>query len=212
VLPRVGTNASIVDLEYADRAATGLPSGASYQVWVAPGAAPRITAALAAAGLRVDGTETTAQRRRELDREGVAVGLRLYLVASVAGLALVLAAVAAVLLAGASRRGWEVSVLRVLGTRRRDVAAAAALEHGVLLGAGAAAGLVAGVVAAWLTLPALVVATTSASDVPVTTAPAWGALALFTAGVVAAVCGVAAAAGLATVRAARPARLREAQP
>ena len=212
VLPRVGTNAAIVDLEYADRAAAGPPAGASYQVWVAPGAAPGITKALTAAGLRIDGTETTAQRRRELDREGVAVGLRLYLVASAAGLALVLAAVAAVLLAGASRRGWEVSVLRVLGTRRRDVAAAAALEHGVLLGAGAAVGLVAGVVAAWLTLPALVVATTSPGDVPVSTAPAWGALALFAAGVVAAVGAVAPAAALATLRAARPARLRESQP
>jgi putative ABC transport system permease protein len=181
-------------------------------VWVAPGAAPRVTAALAAAGLRVAETETTAQRRQELDRQGVAVGLRLYLVASAAGLALVLAAVAAVLLAGASRRGWEVSVLRVLGTRRRAVAAAAALEHGVLLGAGAVVGLVAGVAAAWLSLPALVVATTSPGDVPVTTAPAWGGLALFAAGVVVAVGAVALAAALATVRAARPARLREAQP
>jgi putative ABC transport system permease protein len=212
VLPRVGTNAAIVDLEYADRAAGGPPAGASYQVWVAPGAAPRVTAALAAAGLRVAETETTAQRRQELDRQGVAVGLRLYLVASAAGLALVLAAVAAVLLAGASRRGWEVSVLRVLGTRRRAVAAAAALEHGVLLGAGAVVGLVAGVAAAWLSLPALVVATTSPGDVPVTTAPAWGGLALFAAGVVVAVGAVALAAALATVRAARPARLREAQP
>jgi putative ABC transport system permease protein len=212
VLPRVGTEAALVDLEYADRAAGDLPSGVEYQVWLAPGAAPRITAALTAAGLRVDATETTAQRRRELDREGVAVGLRLYLVASAAGLALVLGAIVAVLLAGAARRGWEVSVLRVLGTSRRDVAAATALEHGVLLGVGAAAGVVAGVTAAWLSLPALVVATTSPGDVPVTTAPAWGALLLFVAGVAVAVAAVSAAAALATVRAARTSRLREAQP
>jgi hypothetical protein len=213
VVPRLGDGAVLVDLEYADRASAGPPTGAvESQVWLSPSAGPGVEAALVAAGLRVESSETAAGRRDELDRTGVATGLRLYLVVSLASLALVLAALVATLLAGAARRGWEVSVLRVIGTRARTVTGAAALEHVVLLLVGAGAGFAAGLVAAWLSLPALLASTSVPTDVPATTAPAWAAMGAFAAGIVVVTVLVSLAAARASTAAARPSRLREAQP
>jgi hypothetical protein len=213
VVPRLGADAVIVDLEYADRAATGRPTGAvRYQVWLAPGAGPDVEAALVAAGLRIDSAETAADRLAELRRTGVATGLRLYLVVSLTGLVLVLAALVATVLGAAARRGWEVAVLRMLGTRTRTVTGAAALEHAVLLLLGAGAGVVTGLVAAWLSLPALLAATRIPTDVPLTTAPAWPATAAFAAVLAAGVTVVSLAAARASAAAARPSRLREGQP
>jgi predicted lysophospholipase L1 biosynthesis ABC-type transport system permease subunit len=125
---------------------------------------------------------------------------------------LVPVALVAVLLAGASGRGWEVSVLRLLGTPGRHVTRAAALEHFVLLMLGAVAGAAAGVLAAQLSLPELLAATTRPGEVPFDTAPAWTALGVFGAVVIAAVAVVSVVAALATTHATRLSRLREAQP
>jgi hypothetical protein len=213
VVPRLGDEAVLVDLEYADRAATGRPTGsADYQVWLSPDAAPGVVTALTAQGLRVERTESTHARRRELDQAGVAIGLRLYLAVSLVSLALVLGALVVTLLLGAARRGWEVSVLRVVGASTRTVVGAATLETAVLLLLGAAAGLATGMVAARLSLPALLAATTSPSDIPPTTAPAWPAMTAFAAALAVVAVAVSAFAARAAAAAARPTRLREAQP
>ncbi|GAA4257625.1 hypothetical protein GCM10022255_075140 [Dactylosporangium darangshiense] len=124
VLPRVGADGTIVDLEYAARLAGTAVPGDRQQVWLAPHAPQSIVDDLRAAGLRVVAEDSTAAAHRRLDGYGPAAALRYGLLAG--ALALLLAA-GAFGVAGATQRpdtDAQLLALRVQGAPARVVRAA----------------------------------------------------------------------------------------
>ncbi|MGN6244722.1 MAG: ABC transporter permease, partial [Motilibacteraceae bacterium] len=211
-LPRVGRGGLLTDLGYAAALAGSGGPPVDDQVWLAPGAAPDLVQRLTDQGLQVLSTESLADRRAALERDGTALALRLYLVAALLAVLLAGGAVLTSSYVAARRRSYELAALRMLGAPRRTLVAAGVREQLALVGAGVLLGLVTGLAAAAVTLPALpAVAGSSVLGPPPTFATAW----LPVLGVVAvllAVVGVLAhLAARRTVRLAVVDRLREAQ-
>jgi hypothetical protein len=209
VLPRVFRDGLIVDLDTVDRADVSAPLGADFQVWLSPSAGPDVVAALRAAGLVVQRVEVRSDRLAELDRDGVSLALRLFLVATLAAVVLAIAAVASSVYVGARRREFELAAVRTLGASRRVLVGAARTEQLALLGLGVVLGLVTSLIAARWALPAIPPLGTGTSGVPPRFAPAWAEVAALTAGVVLISIVTADLLARAVVRAAGADRLRE---
>lgn len=121
VLPRLGTDGTLVDLEYADRASTDAGPAGRPEVWLGPAAPTDVLARLAGQGLVVTGDVTVDSAHRQLDQQGPALALRFYLLA--AALAIVLAAAGLILVAAVDRRprAADLAALRTQGVSRRTV-------------------------------------------------------------------------------------------
>lgn len=144
VLPRVGTTGSMADMTVLATQDSARGSDVDSQVWVAAGAPADLMTRLRDQGVRVLSTETLNARRAELGRDGVALSLRVLLVAAVAGLLLAATAVLTASLVAARRRSWELAAVRVLGARPRDLVTAGRREQLVLVVVGTALGTLAG--------------------------------------------------------------------
>ncbi len=144
VLPRVGTTGSMADMTVLATQDSARGSDVDSQVWVAAGAPADLVTRLRDQGVRVLSTETLNARRAELGRDGVALSLRVLLVAAVAGLLLAATAVLTASLVAARRRSWELAAVRVLGARPRDLVTAGRREQLVLVVVGTALGTLAG--------------------------------------------------------------------
>ena len=88
-LPRVLDGGQLVDLQYVLRTSR-TPLAALRDVRLGRRQTRRRTrlARLASAGLKIDGTESVAARRHQLDREGTALALGIFLVAALAAVVL----------------------------------------------------------------------------------------------------------------------------
>ncbi|MGI5237957.1 hypothetical protein [Dactylosporangium sp. CA-139066] len=115
-LPRLGRRGSLVDLEAADRAATGSDRTDFGEVWLARDAPPAIAAALTAAGLSIVGRRAVADQRAVLARAGSALALRFFVLAGVLSVLLGVAGLAVTTIA--APRG-ELAPLRVQGLPAR---------------------------------------------------------------------------------------------
>jgi hypothetical protein len=210
VLPRVGRDGQMIDLEYAERLAADPDTQVVKEVWLAPGAGG-VMDRLKAAGVRPVTTETAAAERAVLERQGPALALLLFLAAAAACVLLALGAAATMVYVAARHRSYEVAALRALGVRAADLTRAGTREQGVLLGSGIVLGAAAGVLAAWLALPAYPLSGDVTDGPPLLLYPAYlpilgvVALVLVLAGVVAWV------GARSVVQAGTPDRLREAR-
>jgi hypothetical protein len=146
-LPRLGNHGVLVDLEYADRAATDSGTATDPQVWLGPGAPADIVDRLTAQGLVVTADRSLAAVQTGLDREGPALALRFHLLA--AGFAVLLAAGGIGLVAAVDRRrrADDLRALRVQGVGPRVVGRAASAGYLAVVLAALAVGLVAATVA-----------------------------------------------------------------
>lgn len=99
--------------------------------------------------------ETVGAVTAELDRDGTALALRLFLVAAVAGLALAAATVLTGFFVTGRRRSYELAAVLVLGGSRRSLVGAARREQLALVGFGAGLGAVAGIAGIELVLSRL---------------------------------------------------------
>jgi hypothetical protein len=211
VLPRVGEEASLVELSIIRATLPFFDGSAVYSVWLGADAPPDAIALLQRAGLIVGGTQTTAQRYHELTRTGPALGVLLYTMTSLAGALLAGAATAVSLYVTGRRRLHELAALAVAGARRRTLFSSTVAEIGLLLGMAAIAGAVAGIVTAGLVLP-------SVPEFPTTEPPQlryglhWAPMALLLSAVAVLVVSAASLAAGALVRAAHPSLLREPAP
>ncbi|MGN6332517.1 MAG: FtsX-like permease family protein [Motilibacteraceae bacterium] len=211
-LPRLGQAGLLADLGYAAAlAGTGGPP-VDYQVWLAPGAPPDLAQRLSDHGLQVLSTESLADTRAALERDGTALALRLYLVAALLAVLLAGGAVLTSSYVAARRRSYELAALRMLGAPKRTLVAAGVREQLALVGAGVLLGLATGLAAAAVTLPALpAVAGSSILGPPPTFATAWLPVLGVVAVLLAVVGLLAHLAARRTVRLAVVDRLREAQ-
>ncbi|GAA1644617.1 FtsX-like permease family protein [Actinoplanes couchii] len=93
-LPGLGTSGILVDLDATRRVAGESEPPGEFQVWLAAGARPGLTANLTAAGLTVITADSTAQRSAVLGGQGPAAVARFGLLAGVAALLLAAATTA----------------------------------------------------------------------------------------------------------------------
>jgi hypothetical protein len=210
-LPRVLTGGQLVDLEYVLRTSrTPLPTLRTY-VWVGPNAPSDARARLTGAGLKINGTESVAARRHQLDREGTALALGIFLVAALAAVLLAGGALLATTTAAARRRSYELASLRVLGARDRVLVAASRRELLALVLVAVVVGAVCGLVGARLVIPTLPAVDGEGSLVHANYGPAWLAVLAVAVAVLAVGWLVAQVSARRTVRLAMLDRLREAE-
>jgi putative ABC transport system permease protein len=210
-VPGAGPYGAWVDLGQLERRASGPRLYLRTEVWLAEGAPDGLVDRLRAAGLTVEGERRASEREEVFGRQPPSLGMLLFLVgAGVAALLAVGGTLLDLYLLG-RRRAFELAAMRATGVRRRTLAAGVLIEQAMVLGAGLAFGVAAGLLAARLVLPAVPLYSDRPVFPPVLLAPDPRPLGLLLAVLVAA---VGAGVGLATallVRSAVPDRLREAQ-
>jgi predicted lysophospholipase L1 biosynthesis ABC-type transport system permease subunit len=170
VVPQIGTHASLIDLEYADRLSTDAAPAVAPQVWLNAKAPADILDRLAAQGLVVTGDVGAEQVRKQLDTQGPALALWFYLLAGC--LAITLAAGALVLAATVdrARRVEDLSALRAQGLGRGALRQATLWTYPVLVVIAVLAGLAIALISWALTGWALPLAGIDPPDLPL---PGW---------------------------------------
>jgi putative ABC transport system permease protein len=213
-LPRAGERAVLVDLDYAVRSAqkgSGLSDNSRlrYEVWATSDAPADLTSRLAAAGLQLLGEQSIAAETDRLSRGAPALGLRLYLLAGAAAVALAVGAVMLTAYIGAGTRRYEFAALRVAGVRPRVLRRGLLREYGHLLGLPFLVGLAAGIAGAALMLPSIPLVTAGTATGELTYVPTIaGVLPLAVAGTVVGLI-IAVSVVLRLVRGSTPERLRQ---
>jgi putative ABC transport system permease protein len=121
VLPRLGQNGLLFDLEYADRLAAPGGGAEIMEVWLAADAPPDVATQLAEHGVNVLTDSSVAERIAEYDAQALPVTLRFQLI--IAAVAVLLAAGALGVVASVERgsRTAELAALRVQGMTDRRV-------------------------------------------------------------------------------------------
>jgi putative ABC transport system permease protein len=160
VLPVLGQNGILVDLDSVRRIAADADLGGSFQVWLAADAPPSIVDALRRAGLAVIGDDTAADRSTDLSRQSSVITARFGLLTVVIGLLLAAAAVA---IAAAVDRGPQADQLRALRIQGLPRPAAVFVGYAGVAGL-VLAGLIGGVFAAVVAQPVANVVATPFAD------------------------------------------------
>ncbi|MET8148769.1 FtsX-like permease family protein [Actinoplanes sp. NPDC049668] len=169
-VPRLGTHATLVDLDYADRLAADASLAVEPQVWLNAHAPADILDRLADQGLTVVGDTRSEQVRQRLAGQGPALSLYFYLLAG--GLSVLLGAGTLVLAAAVDRgrRVEDLSALRAQGLRRPAAAWATLWTYPALVAIAAVLGTLIAVAAWALTGWALPLAGLAPPPLPL---PAW---------------------------------------
>ncbi|GAA2639538.1 FtsX-like permease family protein [Paractinoplanes durhamensis] len=147
VLPVLGREGLLTDLDAARRVAGDADLGGTFQVWLAPGAGPALIDALRDNGLTVLADRTAAARSTALAAQGRVITSSFGLLA--AGLALVVAA-AMIGVVAAAEREPQLAMLRALRTQGLDTGRALTAGYAgtaALIVFGVAGGLLATAVA-----------------------------------------------------------------
>lgn len=150
-LPRVLGDGALVDLTTAGRVTDPRGVGTDHEVWVAPGAADRVTAALRAHDVTVTGHRTLGDAERRAERDPRVLGALVGVPVAGAALVLTLLVVAGVAAIGGRARRDDVRVLRTAGFGRRALRNALLLETFLPVAAATVVGAVAGTAATLLT-------------------------------------------------------------
>ncbi|HEU0286216.1 MAG TPA: FtsX-like permease family protein, partial [Nocardioidaceae bacterium] len=209
-LPFVGRTGVMIDLtSYLREADISQSQDAATYVLARDGMPPAMADQLTAAGVSLDQPLSLAKERKRLDNDAYALSLRLYLIVSVALLALALAGVSAHLIVGMPGRRRDAAALRVVGVSRRTVSRASLVELAITLGVAALAGVIAGVVAQWVILGKIRLGTADSRSPDIPARIDLLSLGAYTAATAVVLLLVAGLVARATVRRARAAELRE---
>jgi hypothetical protein len=147
ILPRLGTQGSLLDLEYTDRAASDLGGGGDdLQVWLTNDAPDSILDTLRADGLLMLNEESISGTTDRYEHLGPPLALRFTLGSALIGVLLAAGAVALVAAVERRPRGVELAALRAQGAPARLTRRVANGSYLVLIGVS----LVLGVLAALL--------------------------------------------------------------
>gem|GEM_PF-2640217 len=187
VVPRGGTRALLVDLEYTERIAEtfidlSIKSDISYEVWATEAASVDLSQRLEAAGLTVFTSDSRLEQLDRMSRQPPALALRLYLLAGAAALVLAVGAVALTSAAGARARRDDDAALRLSGVPGSVLRRSMISEYAHWAGLPLITGALTGLAAAWLVLPSIPLVSSGAGLGPVEyrLGPEWvpGALAV----------------------------------
>ncbi|MDQ1742197.1 MAG: hypothetical protein QOE23_536, partial [Pseudonocardiales bacterium] len=187
-----------------------IDSEAAWSNWLGPHAPADAVERLRAAGLVIEPGASYVNRLHELGRQGPALALRLLVACAIVGSILAVGGTAIAIASTGRRRTFELASLRAVGIRRRTLLGACILEQLLLLGAALVLGVPAGYLAARWALPSV---PEFADFTPVTLSyrPALTGIGLFALIFLLLLILTAVLAGRALLRAAAPARLREAE-
>jgi hypothetical protein len=119
-LPRLG-DGLLIDLEYMDRVLSDGRAAGTAEVWLSADAPESIVDDLAAAGLRVVGSQSRADRVRLLAAQGPSIVLRFLLLAALVGAVLALANYVVLAAVERDTRAEEFAALRRQGLTERVV-------------------------------------------------------------------------------------------
>jgi hypothetical protein len=210
VLPVVLATGVMVDLNSLESQLPGFFYEADWQVWLGSRAPPDALARLRAVGLEPGTVHSLSDRVRQLSRQAPALALLLLLGCAVAGAVLAAGGTAVSISAAGRRRSYELAALRAVGADRGALLRAGVLEQLLLLGSAVVLGLPTGLLAARLAMPII---PEFADRTPITLqyTPQWLPTVAFAAAFVVILVVVALLAGRGLLRAALPARLREAE-
>ncbi len=151
-LPGVGADASLVDLQMAERFLSGPFTDDATEVWLAPDAPADMVARLAQRGITVTGEESATAQENALTHGGVSLAYSLFLLAAVGAGVLAVGAAAFAVVASARRRRDEFAALRALGLPPRLLRRSVEIEQALTLGTGVVVGAVVGMIAAVVAL------------------------------------------------------------
>jgi hypothetical protein len=210
VLPVVLDRGLIANLSFVRAVQPGFDTEANWMVWLGPHAPPDAIARLHAAGLTLQHENTTGSRIIQLGRQAPALSLFLLLACAIIGSVVAVGGTAIAITASARRRSHETAALGVVGVPRPALYRGAVLEQVMLLGAAVILGLPAGALAARLALPVIPQFADTTPIVLRYQLPT-AALITFAAAFVVLVVLTGMVAAAAVLRAAVPARLREAE-
>ena len=210
VLPSVLDAGVLVDLSALRAQLPTFDTEASWSIWLSPEAPADALSRLRAAGLVLEAGPTTTGRISELGRQGPALALRLLVVCAIVGSILAVGGTAIAIASTGRRRTFELASLRAVGITRRTLLSASVLEQLLLLGAAMLLGVPAGYLAARWSMSSI---PQFADRTPVALGyrPALSGVGLFTLIFLLLLGITAVVAGRALMRAAAPARLREAE-
>ncbi len=149
MLPRLGTNGVLADLEYLERTLLGPPRQVRSEVWLGPNAPADAAERLRRAGLAVSGVGGISQSRSALARQGPALAMQFHLASAIFGMVLAVGGLGLVAAVDRRRRADDLRALRRQGLSARVARRAGLWSYLSTVVAAAIAGLVAGV-AAWL--------------------------------------------------------------
>jgi putative ABC transport system permease protein len=147
-LPRLGDDATLVDLEMAQRLMTGPFVNDTTEVWVSGTAPASVLPRLAAQGISVVSVDTAGGREKASIHGGVELAYTLFFLSAIAAAVLAVGATAFAVTAGARQRQGELAALRAVGIPAASLRRSLEAEMGLTLGAGMLLGTVAGIVAA----------------------------------------------------------------
>ncbi|WP_426511601.1 FtsX-like permease family protein [Dactylosporangium sp. McL0621] len=150
-VPRLGTEGTIVDLEYAERLATDSGLARDPEVWLGPAAPPDAVARLAAQGLVVVDDTRIADTRARLAAQGPALSLWFHVLAGALAVLLAAGGLALVIAVDRRERRADLAALRAQGLPRRTAARVALWTYPALVLASAPPGLATALIAWRLT-------------------------------------------------------------
>ncbi|GAA3205256.1 hypothetical protein GCM10010532_026830 [Dactylosporangium siamense] len=169
-VPRLGTHGTLVDLEYADRAATDAGEARHPQVWLGPGAPPDVLDRLTAQGLIVTGDTGVADLAARLAVQGPALAVWFHILSGVLALVLGAGGLALVIAVDRRERLADLAALRAQGLGRRAAARTLLWTYPVLVATSGVLGLATALIAWRLTGWALPV---FGEDLPALPLPHW---------------------------------------
>ncbi|WP_432988921.1 hypothetical protein [Dactylosporangium sp. CA-233914] len=150
-LPRLGTDGTLVDLEYAERVATDSGIDREPEVWLGPATPPDVLNRLAAQGLVVVGDTGIADTRARLAAQGPALSLWFHVLAGALAVLLAAGGLALVIAVDRRDRRADLAALRTQGLPRRAAARVALWTYPALVLASAPPGLATALIAWRLT-------------------------------------------------------------
>jgi putative ABC transport system permease protein len=155
ILPRLGGEGAMVDLSLVNRVTDPARSDSQDEVWLSPGAHPKVLAALARDHIRVTDRVSLASVEKRYSSEAPAKSAQLGLAVGAGALLLTFLGVIAIRIIGAAARRRDWDSLRTAGVPGRLLRSALTIETLVPIGLAVVLGAAAGVVAFVLTVPHL---------------------------------------------------------
>ncbi len=147
-LPSVGADATLVDLEAAERLVATPFTTDTTEVWLSASSPPSLLRALKARGLSVLSRQTASARAAQDEKGGVGLAYFFFLLAAAAAAVLLLGAASFAVVSGARRKEGELAVMHVLGLGRRALRRLFWTEQILAIAVGAVVGAGAGIAAA----------------------------------------------------------------
>ena len=170
ILPRLGGNGALVDLELLAHASVNIVPRRDAEIWLGTAAPPDALDRLRQQGLVVYPAASTLGQRDQLERQGPALALQFYLVVAILAGALTVGGLGLISAVNRHRQAADLRALRHQGLGRRFVRRAASWGNLSIVVGGALAGLGAAAVAWLLTRDRLPIVVERVAVLP---PPAW---------------------------------------